>query len=66
MPVPELLRKHGISRQTFFNWRSRYGAASVKEFSQRIPDCSNAQSWRAWLIPRYSQRIEDTTPPGPA
>lgn len=31
-PVPDLLRKHGVSRKTFFKWRSKYGgAASVSD-----------------------------------
>ncbi len=25
VPVPELCREHGISRATFYNWRSKYG-----------------------------------------
>jgi putative transposase len=29
VPVADLLRKHGISRPTFFKWRSKYGAATV-------------------------------------
>jgi len=31
VPVPEILRKHGISRPTYFNWKSKYGGASVAE-----------------------------------
>ena len=31
MPVAELLRKHGISRQTYFAWKSKYGGTSVPE-----------------------------------
>ena len=27
--VNDLLRTHGISRATFFKWRSKYGGASV-------------------------------------
>ena len=27
--VPDLLRKHGISKATFFKWRSKYGGATV-------------------------------------
>ena len=34
VPVPELLRKHGISRQTYFNWRSKYGGASVRDLTR--------------------------------
>ena len=25
VPVADLLRKHGVSKATFFKWRSRYG-----------------------------------------
>ena len=31
VPVDSLLRKHGISRATFFKWRSTYGGASVSD-----------------------------------
>jgi len=32
--VAELLRKHGISRQTYFTWKSKYGGASVKDLTR--------------------------------
>ena len=28
VPVADLLRQHGISRTTFFKWRSKYAGAS--------------------------------------
>ena len=31
VPVADLLRKHGISRPTFFNWKAKYGGAGVPE-----------------------------------
>lgn len=31
LPVVELLRKHGISRPTYFNWKAKYGGTSVPE-----------------------------------
>jgi len=31
VPVADLLRKHGISRPTYFNWKAKYGGASVPE-----------------------------------
>jgi putative transposase len=31
VPVAEILRKHGISRPTYFNWKSKYGGTSVPE-----------------------------------
>ena len=33
IPVPDLLRKHGISKATFFKWRRQYGGASVSDVS---------------------------------
>ena len=34
LPVVELLRKHGISRQTYFIWKKRYGGTSVPELQR--------------------------------
>ena len=31
VPVAEVLRQAGISRATFFKWRSKYGGATVNE-----------------------------------
>lgn len=31
VPVAEILRTHGISRPTYFNWKSKYGGTSVPE-----------------------------------
>ena len=32
--LAELTRKHGISRATYFNWRSKYGGVSVSELKR--------------------------------
>lgn len=32
--VAELARKHGISRATYFNWRSKYSGATVSELKR--------------------------------
>jgi len=34
LPVAELLRKHGISRQTYYLWRSKYSGATVPELAK--------------------------------
>ena len=34
VPVPDLLRTHGVSKATFFKWRSKYGGASVSDVRQ--------------------------------
>jgi len=31
VPVPDLLRKHGVSKSTFFKWRSKYGGATISD-----------------------------------
>ena len=31
VPIPELCRKYGISLQTFYRWRSKFGALSPTE-----------------------------------
>jgi hypothetical protein len=31
VPVAELLRKHGLSRGTYFKWKAKYGGTSVPE-----------------------------------
>ncbi len=34
VPVAALVRKHGISRATYFNWRSKYAGVSVSELKR--------------------------------
>ncbi len=34
VPVAEILRKHGISRNTYFAWKRRYAGASVSELKR--------------------------------
>ena len=37
VPVQELIRKYGISEQTFYRWRKKYGgleASEVQELNQ--------------------------------
>ena len=34
VPVADILRAHGISRPTYFNWKSKYGGASVKDLTR--------------------------------
>ena len=29
VPVAQIMRKHGISQATYYNWKSKYGGASV-------------------------------------
>lgn len=34
VPIAEMIRKHGISRATFFIWKSKYGGATVAELKR--------------------------------
>ena len=34
IPIADLVRKHGISRATYFNWRSKYAGTSVAELKR--------------------------------
>lgn len=31
VPVAQILRKHGISHATYYNWKSKYGGAGITE-----------------------------------
>lgn len=37
VPVAQILRKHGISHATYYNWKSKYGGASITEL-RRLKD----------------------------
>ena len=34
IPVTELLRKYGIHRNTYFNWKAKYGGATLPELQR--------------------------------
>jgi putative transposase len=34
LPLAEILRKHGISRPTFYLWKQKYGEAGVPELQR--------------------------------
>ena len=44
MPVAEIIRKHGISRNTYFAWKSKYAGATVSELKRlRELEAENAK-----------------------
>ena len=44
VPVADLLRKHGVSKATFFKWRSKYGGATVTDVKRlRELEAENAK-----------------------
>ncbi len=49
VPITDLLRKYGISRQTYFNWKSRYSGASVSDLTRlRELEAENARLKRMY------------------
>ena len=47
--VAELVRKHGISRDTYFKWKSKYGGATVPELRRlRELEAENAKLKRMY------------------
>jgi len=44
VPVTEIIRKHGISRNTYFNWKSRYSGAEISDLKRlRELEAENAR-----------------------
>ena len=49
VPVADLLRKHGISKATFFKWHSKYGGATVSDVKRlRELEAENAKLKRMY------------------
>ena len=49
VPVAELIRKHGISRDTYFIWKSKYAGATVSELPRlRELEMENARLKRMY------------------
>jgi len=34
MPIPDLLRKHGISQGTYYRWKSKYSGMEVNDLTK--------------------------------
>jgi putative transposase len=49
IPVSELVRKHGVSRNTYFNWKARYSGAAVSDLRRlRELEAENAKLKRMY------------------
>lgn len=49
MPVAEIVRQHGISRQTYFKWKGKYAGATVNELRRlRELEAENAKLKRMY------------------
>ena len=49
VPVAEIIRKHGVSRNTYFNWKARYAGATTHELRRlRELEAENAKLKRMY------------------
>ena len=49
LPIADLVRKHGISKATYFKWRSKYAGATVPELKRlRELEAENAKLKRMY------------------
>ena len=49
VPVADLIRKYGVSKATFFKWRSKYGGASISDVKRlRELETENAKLKRMY------------------
>jgi putative transposase len=49
LPIAEIVRQHGISKATYFQWRSKYAGASVDELKRlRELEAENAKLKRMY------------------
>ena len=49
VPVAQVLRQHGISQATYYNWKAKYGGASVAELRRlRELEAENAKLKRMY------------------
>ena len=49
MPIAEVISKHGISRNTYFAWKSKYAGATVSELRRlRELEAENAKLKRMY------------------
>lgn len=55
VPVTEIIRKHRISRNTYFNWKSRYSGTEVSDL-KRLRDLEAETMGRGDRGPRARTR----------
>lgn len=55
--VVDLCRKHGISDQTFYNWKSKYGGMDVDEL-KRLKDLEQENARLKKIVANQSLEID--------
>ena len=61
LPLAELVRKHGISRATYFNWKSKYAGATIADVKRmKELEAENAKLKRMYAdLARENAAIKD-------
>jgi putative transposase len=57
VPINDLIRKHGISRPTYFNWRVKYGGVTTSEL-KRMKDLEAENAKRKWMYADLALEIQ--------
>lgn len=57
IPIPELCRKHGISNNTIYNWKAKYGGLTVSE-ARRLKSLEDENGWLKRIIANQALDIE--------
>lgn len=55
--VSELCREHGISEQTFYNWKAKYGGMSVNEL-KRVKELEEENSRLKRIVANQALEID--------
>lgn len=55
--VADICRKHGISEQTFYNWKSKYGGMEVDEL-KRLKDLEQENARLKKIVANQSLEID--------
>ena len=55
--VSELCREHGISEQTFYNWKAKYGGMSINEL-KRVKELEEENSRLKRIVANQALEID--------
>ena len=53
--VAELCRKHGISEQTYYNWKAKFGGMTASD-ARRLKECDDIHAISGTKVFRFSSQ----------
>jgi hypothetical protein len=56
LAIPEVVRRHGISKVAYFAWRTKYGGATVADLQRAPATCERWRGPTAYLRAEVSGR----------